>query len=138
MSTYLSDFAELLIALGRTGITLAPHPTRPDGIRHRPSRMPFELAAGVRWHRESLCRLLADGFAPESCVDAEYVFHERMAIAQERGMGIERGSSGWMIAVGESMKTSLQLRDMLYNKETISHRAFVVGKFVTNVIVSLT
>lgn len=36
----------LLLTLGRAGIELAPHPTDPSRVRHRPAVLPRELSAG--------------------------------------------------------------------------------------------
>jgi hypothetical protein len=99
---HLHDLAPLLVALGRAGIELAPNPTNAERLRHRPADLPPGLSARLRLHRSAILELLADGYAPTDGTDAEYVYHERMGIADEQGMPTHVGSPAWLVAVGES------------------------------------
>ncbi len=101
--------APLLVALGRTEIELARHPTDAGRLRHRPAVLPPDLAARLRWHRAAILELLAGGYAPTD-PEAEYVLRERLDIADDLGMPTHPGSPAWLIAVGESMDCSCVTR----------------------------
>ena len=97
------ELAPLLVALGRAGIELAPHPTDPARLRHRPADLPPDVSARLRLHRGAMLRLLADGYTPAGGTDAEYVYGERLGIADELAMPKHPGSPAWLVAVGESL-----------------------------------
>lgn len=95
--------APLLLALGRAGIELAPHPTDPARLRHRPAVLPPDLAERLRLHRAAVLGLLVRGCAPLADADVEYVLVERLGIADDLGMPTHPGAPAWLVAVGESM-----------------------------------
>lgn len=106
------ELAPLLVALGRAGIELAPHPTDVGGagrLRFRcsggPADLPPDLSARLRLHRAAMLRLLVDGYAPDPSgdTDAGYVHGERLGVADGLGMATHPGSAAWLVAVGESM-----------------------------------
>lgn len=97
------ELARLLIALGRASVELAPHPTDPERLRHRPPTLRPELANEVRTRRVVLIGLLVVGYAPDAEAEAAYVYGERMAMASDLGMPTHAGSPAWLVAVGESM-----------------------------------
>jgi hypothetical protein len=96
------ELAPLLLALGRAGIELAPHPTDAGRLRHRPADLPPDLAARLRINRAAVVGLLVDGYAPAGD-DAGYVLGERLGIADDLGMPTHPGSPAWLVAVGASM-----------------------------------
>ncbi|MFN7021510.1 MAG: hypothetical protein ACK4WH_09315 [Phycisphaerales bacterium] len=96
------ELAPLLLALGRAGIELAPHPTDAGRLRHRPADLPPDLSARLRIHRAAVLGLLVDGYAPAGD-DAECVLGERLGVADGLGMPTHPGSAAWLVAVGESM-----------------------------------
>jgi hypothetical protein len=99
----LNELAPLLLALGRAGIELAPHPTDAGRLRHRPADLPPDLSARLRIHRAAVLWLLVDGYAPAGDTDAGYVLGERLGVADGLGMPTRPGSAAWLVAVGESM-----------------------------------
>lgn len=97
------ELALLLLALGRAGVELAPHPIEPAKLRHRPAELPPDLTAHLRTHRAAVLGLLIDGYAPGGGTDAEYVLGERLGVAESLGMATHPGSPAWLLAAGESM-----------------------------------
>ena len=102
MNTHPHELAPLLLALGRAGIELAPHPTDAGRLRHRPAHLPPNLSARLRIHRAAMVRLLVDGYAPTDD-DAGYVLGERLGVADGLGMLTHPGSAAWLVAVGYSL-----------------------------------
>lgn len=92
----------LLLALGRAGVELAPHPTDAGRLRHRPADLPPRLAAQLRMHKPAILELLAGVDAPADD-DAAYTLGERLGIADDLGMPTHPGSPAWLVAVGASM-----------------------------------
>lgn len=105
MNPHPHELAPLLLALGRAGIELAPHPTDAGRLRHRPADLPPDLSARLRIHRAAVLGLLVDGYAPAGD-DAGYVLGERLGVADGLGMPTHPGSAAWLVAVGESMGCS--------------------------------
>jgi hypothetical protein len=100
------EVAGLLVALGRAGVELAPHPTDPARLRHRPANLPPDLTARLRLHRGAILTVLASGYAPDAHADdddAAYVYGERLGVAEGLGLATHAGSAAWLVAVGESM-----------------------------------
>ncbi len=93
----------VLLALGRAGIELAPHPSACDRVRHRPALLPPSVSALLRLHRAEVVRLLVAGYAPDDGTDGAVVLAERLSIADDLGMPTHPGASAWLIAVGESI-----------------------------------
>lgn len=106
---YLQVVALLLLALGRAGLELAPHPTDAGRLRHRPATLPPDLSARLLIHRAAVLGLLADGYAPAGDTDAGYVLGERLGIADGLGLATHPGSPAWLIAVGESMNERCEI-----------------------------
>ena len=104
MNLHPRELAPLLVALGAAGIELARHPTDTARLRHRPAILPPDLSARLRLHRGAVVRLLGGGIAPGGDAAAEYVYGERLGIADDLGIPTGPGSPAWLIAVGESMK----------------------------------
>jgi hypothetical protein len=102
------EVAGLLLALGRAGVDLAPHPTDPERLRHRPADLPEDLRARLRTHRAAVLGLLVNGHDPADD-DAGYVFGERLGVAEGLGMPTHPGSAAWLVAVGESIGHSCSL-----------------------------
>ncbi len=102
------ELARLLLALGRAGIELAPHPTDAGRLRHRPADLPPDLSARLRIHRAAVVGLLVDGYAPDphGDTDAGYVLGERLGVADGLGLPTHPGSAAWLVAVGESIGDS--------------------------------
>ena len=103
------ELARLLLALGRAGIELAPHPTDAGRLRHRPADLSPDLSARLRIHRAAVAGLLVDGYAPADD-DAGYVLGERLGVADGLGMPTHPGSAAWLVAVGESAGCSCTTR----------------------------
>lgn len=105
MNPHPHELAPLLLALGRAGIELAPHPTDAGRLRHRPADLPPDLSARLRLHRAAVLGLLVTGYAPDAHgdTDAEYIVGERLGVADELGMPTHPGSAAWLVAVGESI-----------------------------------
>ncbi|MCC6427494.1 MAG: hypothetical protein IT435_11810 [Phycisphaerales bacterium] len=106
------ELAPLLVALGRAGIELAPHPTDPVRLRYRPADLPPDLSARLRLHRGAILGLLTGGYTPDphGDTDAGYVYGERLGVADGLGMPTHPGSAAWLVAVGESMGHSCTTR----------------------------
>ncbi len=100
------ELAPLLLALGRAGIELAPHPAHGDRLWHRPAALPPDLSARLRMHRAAVLGLLVGGYAPDD-TDAGYVLGERLGIADGLGMPTHPGAPAWLIAVGDSMPSPI-------------------------------
>lgn len=96
----------LLVATGRAGIELAPHPGQVDRLRHCPVLIPPHLSARLRLHRAAVLDLLVNGYVVASGSEAEYILGERLGIAEGMRMPIHAGSAAWLVAVGESMGAS--------------------------------
>jgi hypothetical protein len=110
VNTYPHELAPLLLALGRAGIELAPHPTDAGRLRHRPADLPPDLSARLRMHRAAVLGLLrasggpgGDPLPPDATDDARYALGERLGVADDLGMPTHPGSAAWLVAVGESM-----------------------------------
>jgi hypothetical protein len=103
------ELAPLLLALGRAGIELAPHPTDAGRLRYRPADLPPDLSARLRIHRAVVLGLLVNGYAPAG-EDAAIVYGERLGMAEGLGMPTHPGSPAWLVAVGESMGYSCTTR----------------------------
>lgn len=100
------ELAPLLLALGRAGIEMAPHPTDPTRLRHRPADLPPDLSARLRLHRGAVLGLLAGGYAPDTHAasgDAGYVCGERLGVDDGLGLATHPGSAAWLVAVGEAL-----------------------------------
>ncbi|MBL9000920.1 MAG: hypothetical protein JNK25_07265 [Phycisphaerae bacterium] len=113
MNPHPHELALLLLALGRAGIEMAPHPTDAGRLRHRRPTpdgwvpdIPSVLSARLRIHRAAVAGLLVDGYAPPSDSDAAYQLGERLGIADGLGMPTHPGSAAWLVAVGEAMGCS--------------------------------
>ncbi|MBX3404149.1 MAG: hypothetical protein KF699_12125 [Phycisphaeraceae bacterium] len=111
MNPHPHELAPLLLALGRAGIELAPHPTDAGRLRHRPANLPPELSARLRLHRAAVLGLLPPhgGYAPDAHAadgNAAYVYGERLGVADGLGLATHPGSAAWLVAVGESMGAS--------------------------------
>ncbi len=112
MNPHPHELAPLLLALGRAGIELAPHPTDAGRLRHRPADLPPDLSARLRLHRGAVLGLLAIGYAPDTHAadgDAGYVYAERLGMADGLGMPTHPGSTAWLVAVGESIGASCEI-----------------------------
>ena len=99
------DLAPVLYLLGRAGAELAPHPTDPARLRHRPEDVPRRLAERLRECRPAVLRLLADGYTPGPGPAGDagaYIVAERLGIAEGLGLPIHPGSPAWLVAVGEA------------------------------------
>lgn len=107
--THPLELAPLLVALGRAGIELAPHPIDPARLRHRPATPAPGLADALRTHRAAILGLLAGDYAPGG--DAAYVFGERLGFADGLGLPTHPGSAAWLAAVGESMGRDCTMRN---------------------------
>lgn len=57
------ELAPLLVAVGRAGIELAPHPTDAGRLRHRPAYLPPDLSARLRIYRAAVVGLFG-GLSP--------------------------------------------------------------------------
>ena len=106
MNPHPHELAPLLVALGRAGVELAPHPSEAGRLRHRPGDLPPDLSARLRIHRAAVVGLLADGYAPAGDTDAGYVLGERLGVADGLGLPTHPGSAAWLVAVGESIGRS--------------------------------
>ncbi|MFO0815926.1 MAG: hypothetical protein U0796_22135 [Gemmatales bacterium] len=95
----------MLLDLGIAEVELATHPTAPTRLRHRPALLPFHLSARLRIHQAEILSLLVQGYVPADD-DTNYVYGERLGIADEQKMATHIGSPAWLVAVGESMKYS--------------------------------
>jgi len=96
-----TELAPLLLALGQAGIELAHHPNDAGRLRHRPALLPPDLLESLARHRVVILGLLANVYAPTG--EAEYVYGERLGVADGLGMPTHPGSAAWLVAVGESL-----------------------------------
>ena len=97
-----TDFAPLLLALGRFGIELAAQRGR---LMQRPAHpLPNQKEALAR-HRGAILAMLASEYIPAS-EQARYIYGERLGIADDLRMPTHPGSPAWLVAVGESMGSS--------------------------------
>ena len=99
--TLLPVFPALLLALGRAGIELAPHPTDAARLRHRPGELPPDLTEALRRHRGAIMGRLVGRYAPAGDTDAGYVLSKRLGVADGLGVATHPGSPNWLIAAGE-------------------------------------
>ena len=97
------DLGDLLTALGRAGVELAPHATDAARLRHRPAELPPDLLEGLRTHRAAILGLLAGERIDDPDGEASYTFGERLGVADELGLPTHPGSPAWLVAVGESI-----------------------------------
>ena len=102
MNTHPPELGKFLLALGRFGGEVAPHPTKPGGVRIRSRKLPEKADAQGKSLESSIRKLLDEGYTPASD-HAAYVFDERLSVGDELGVPTHRGSPAWLIAVGESM-----------------------------------
>ncbi len=110
MNPHPDELARLLLEVGHAGFELAPHPTDAGRLRHRPADIPPELSERLRKNRAAILALLLNGYTPAGDTDAEYVFGERLGVAEGLGMPTHPGSVAWLIAVGESIGYSCTKR----------------------------
>lgn len=98
--------AILLADLGRAGVTLR-HAGSGVGFTPR-AALTLEREAALGVHKPAVLGLLANGYVPDarSDPDAEYIYAERLSIADGLEMPTHPGSPAWLIAVGESMEAS--------------------------------
>jgi hypothetical protein len=115
-----AELAPLLVALGRAGIELAPHPTDAGRLRHHPAVLPPDLAARLRMHKPAILELLAGVDAPPDD-DTAYALDERLGIADDLGMPTHPGSPAWLVAVGVSMHDGEPSRATLELMHTVCH-----------------
>lgn len=97
-----ATLARLLLDLGIAGVALARHQSDPGRLQHRPAVLPTGLEGRLRDHKPDLLALLAAGFTPGDR-EAEYIFLERLGIADDLHMPTEVGSPAWLVAVGEAL-----------------------------------
>ena len=103
----MSALSALLMALGRAGVELAPHPTHPAWLRHRPAVLPPDLSARLRLHRVAILGPLAGGYAPAGN-DAGFALGERLGVADGLGMSTHPGVAAWLVAAGKSLESCCQ------------------------------
>lgn len=103
MNPNIHELAPLLLALGRAGIELAPHPTDPARLRFRPAALPPDLLEALRRHRGAILGLLASSWTPGPRTDAGHVSAERLGVADGLEMPTHPGSAAWLVAVGEAL-----------------------------------
>lgn len=139
MNSNPHELAWLFIALGIASVELAPHPIDPERLRHRPANLPPALLTSLRSHRTAVLQLLKEGgaldlgltsetashpegerpSAPASPLarllagDAEYVYCERLGMADGLGMPTHPGSAAWLVAVGEAMESCCHVATLL-------------------------
>lgn len=103
------DLAALLLDLGRGGVELAPDPSRPGALLHRPSRLPPALLPRLIDAKPSVLAVLKGGPPALGSEQSEYAMTERLGVAEDLGMPTHPGSPAWLIAMGEAMRaTSLE------------------------------
>lgn len=115
MNANTLELARLLVAFGKSGIEMAPHPTDADRLRHRPAELPTNLSARLRMHKAAVLELLSGGYVPAQ-EEAAIIFGERMAMAEGLGMPTHPGSTAWLVAVGEA-KASLENAGSVHTQE---------------------
>jgi len=106
---------------------LASDPSDPAQIRYRPVQLPPDLAVRLLLHKPDILALLQwDGLFDDSSagVEADYIMHERLGVADELEMPTHTGSPAWLVAVGEGLKNSgcICASSMLYSGDDKSHR----------------
>ncbi|MCC6322113.1 MAG: hypothetical protein IT438_11840 [Phycisphaerales bacterium] len=97
----MSSIADLLMDLGVAGMELSPHPTDPSRIRHRPAKLPADLAARLQADKPAILALLVGGELPDE--DAAYRRDERLGAAELLDLPTHVGSPSWLIATAEAM-----------------------------------
>ena len=108
----LDTISSLLIDNGSRGVELSPDPADPARLRHRPSKLPPDLADRLRFSKAELLALLRGvGVPDESDRDTEssIVMCERLGIADDLGMPTHPGSPAWLVAVGEGLQNSCHM-----------------------------
>lgn len=98
----MTTLAALLINMGRAGATIRDAGGG-AGIM-RGSALSPDRMSGVKARKRALLALLL-GYHPADG-DAEYVYGERLGVADGLGLATHPGSAAWMVAVGESMLAS--------------------------------
>jgi hypothetical protein len=99
------SLGELLLEVGTAAVTLSLHSSAPDRIRHKPPELPSHFAARISFYKRDVLQLLQSGFEPADA-EAAHVLGERLGIAEDLGMSTAPGSPGWLVAVGEAIKTA--------------------------------
>jgi hypothetical protein len=102
VNTTTPELGKFLLALGRFGGEVAPHRTKTGGVRIRSRKLPAKADAQGKALESCIRTLLDEGYLPAS-EHAAYVFDERLGVGDELGVPTHRGSSAWLIAVGEAM-----------------------------------
>lgn len=102
MSPTNADLAQLLIDLGRSGVTLGLTTDSHPKLRHKPARLDPEIVARLLLFKTHAFALLRLGYGPADDA-AQGAFDERLGVAAENGLPVDRGCPAWLIAVGESM-----------------------------------
>jgi len=103
--THPRDLDDVLLALGRAGVKLAPDPDDADRLRFKPRTLPPALLGRLRAHKPGVLALLApDGLrALEADPEGGYVLAERLGVADGLGMPTHPGSAARLVAVGEAL-----------------------------------
>jgi hypothetical protein len=96
----------LLVALGASGVELAPHPGDPCGVRFRCLGGRLAMRDAIQANRRRL-RTLLDGYVPATCEGA-YVLEERLGVGVGQGMPVHVGAPAWLVAVGEALAADLR------------------------------
>lgn len=96
----MTTLAALLINMGRAGATIRDAGGG-AGIM-RGSALSPDRMSGVKARKRALLALLL-GYHPADG-DAEYVYGERLGVADGLGLATHPGSAAWLVAVGESME----------------------------------
>lgn len=116
MKSIPPEITALLMMLGKAGIELAPHPDDLIRLRHRPAALPQELSESLRLHRAAIRELLENEGAVNVYLadpNAEYVYTERLGMAEDLRQPTHLGSSAWMIAVAECAHYCCSMATML-------------------------
>jgi len=102
--------AVLLMDIGRAGVEVARKPGDVQRLRYRPATLPPEVLPRLRFHRAAILDLLplidgSGGYTPDGDdgTNAEYVYGERLGMAEGLGLATHPGSAAWLVAVGESV-----------------------------------
>jgi len=101
-----TDLARLLTDLGEAGVELAPHPTDPERLRHRPRALPPTLEARLRLAKGAvLAAIRGEGLPdPTDGTEAGYVLGERLGVADELELPTHPGAPAWLLAAGEGLE----------------------------------